>query len=49
MDAVIVEAGFKGSFAEFWIICGRNRSFILNDAESLLRAYRDIAKRADRS
>src|SRR5262249_41094417 len=47
MDAVIARAGFKGSFAEFSQFLRTDPRFYYNDAESLLRGYRDIAKRVD--
>jgi uncharacterized protein (DUF885 family) len=47
MDAVIAETGFKGSFEEFSKFLRTDPRFLYTDAESLLRGYRDIAKRAD--
>jgi uncharacterized protein (DUF885 family) len=47
MDGVIAETGFKGSFAEFSKFLRTDPRFFYPDAESLLRGYRDIAKRAD--
>src|ERR1700719_4457828 len=47
MDAVIAESGFKGSFQEFLVYLRTDPKFYFTDAESLLTAYRDIAKRAD--
>ncbi len=47
MDAAIAEAGFKGTFAEFSKFLRTDPRFFYTDAESLLRGYRDIAKRAD--
>jgi uncharacterized protein (DUF885 family) len=47
MDAVIARTGFKGSFADFSKFLRSDPKFFYTDAESLVRAYRDIAKRAD--
>jgi uncharacterized protein (DUF885 family) len=47
MDAVITGTGFKGSFEEFSKFLRTDPRFFYTDAESLLRGYRDIAKRAD--
>jgi uncharacterized protein (DUF885 family) len=47
MDAVIAQTGFKGSFGEFSKFLRTDPRFFYTDAESLLRGYRDIAKRAD--
>jgi uncharacterized protein (DUF885 family) len=47
MDEVIKESGFKGSFEEFNHFLQTDPQFFFNDAQSLLMAYRDIAKRAD--
>jgi uncharacterized protein (DUF885 family) len=47
MDEVIVKTGFKGSFDEFLVFLRTDPKFYYEDAESLLRGYRDIAKRAD--
>jgi uncharacterized protein (DUF885 family) len=47
MDAVIVESGFKGSYAEFVNYLRTDPRFYFTDAESLLTAYRDITKRVD--
>ena len=47
MDAVIASTGFKGSFADFSKFLRTNAQFYYTDAESLLRGYRDIAKRID--
>ncbi|MDB6108879.1 MAG: hypothetical protein JWR69_629 [Pedosphaera sp.] len=47
MDRVIVETGFKGSFAEFCTYLRTDPKFYFTDADSLLQAYRDIAKRVD--
>jgi uncharacterized protein (DUF885 family) len=47
MEEVIAQTGFKGSFAEFTQFLRTDPQFYYTDAESLLRGYRDIAKRAD--
>jgi uncharacterized protein (DUF885 family) len=47
MDKIIQQSGFKGSFAEFCKFLRTDSKFYYKDADSLLRAYRDIAKRAD--
>ena len=47
MDAVISASGFTGSYADFAKFLRTNSRFYFADAESLLTAYRDIAKRAD--
>ena len=47
MDKVMVAAGFKGSYDEFKQFLRTDRRFYFTDAEALLIAYRDIAKRAD--
>ena len=47
MDSVIAATGFTGSFAEFAQFLRTDPRFFFDDAEGLLRAYRDIAKRAD--
>ena len=47
MDAVIVETGFMGSCAEFSQYLRTDPKFFFDDKESLLRAYRDLAKRID--
>ena len=47
MDRVIAGSGFKGSFQEFVAFLRTDPRFYFTDADSLLRAYRDIAKRAD--
>ena len=47
MDATISQTGFKGSFADFSKLLRTDPRFFYTDAESLLRGYRDIAKRAD--
>jgi uncharacterized protein (DUF885 family) len=47
MEEVITQTGFKGGFAEFAQFLRTDPQFYYTDAESLLRGYRDIAKRAD--
>jgi len=47
MEAVIRETGFKGSFGEFSKFLRSDPQFYYRDAESILRGYRDIAKRVD--
>jgi len=47
MDGVIRQSGFKGNFAAFSKFLRKDSQFYYKDAESLLRGYRDIAKRAD--
>jgi uncharacterized protein (DUF885 family) len=47
MGAVISASGFTGSYADFAKFLRTNPKFYFADAESLLTAYRDIAKRAD--
>jgi uncharacterized protein (DUF885 family) len=47
MDEVIVESGFKGSYDEFVKYLRTDPKFYFDDADSLVTAYRDIAKRAD--
>lgn len=47
MDEVIAATGFRGSFAEFNHFLRTDSRFYFTDAERLLTAYRDIAKRAD--
>jgi uncharacterized protein (DUF885 family) len=47
MDKVIEQSGFKGTFVEFSKFLRTDARFYYTDAESLLRGYRDIAKRAD--
>jgi len=47
MDKVMAAAGFKGSYEDFKKLLRTDTRFYFRDAESLLTAYRDIAKRAD--
>ena len=47
MDSLMKEAGFKGTLAQFGEFLRTDPRFFYNDAQSLVRGYRDIAKRAD--
>jgi len=47
MDQVIKGTGFKGTFEEFCHFLRTDPKFYYSDADSLLRGYRDICKRAD--
>ena len=47
MDKVIASSGFKGTFAEFTQFLRTDKRFFFTDAQELVRAYRDIAKRID--
>ncbi|HEY9871023.1 MAG TPA: DUF885 domain-containing protein [Candidatus Obscuribacterales bacterium] len=47
MDAVIAQTGFKGNFQQFCHYLRSDPQFFFNDAQTLLMAYRDIAKRID--
>lgn len=47
MERVKAEAGFKGTLQEFFTHLRTDPKFYFTDKEDLLRAYRDIAKRAD--
>ena len=47
MDKVIASTGFKGTFAEFIKFLNADARFFFKTPEERLRAYRDIAKRAD--
>jgi uncharacterized protein (DUF885 family) len=47
MAKVMTTAGFKGSYEEFKEFLRTDSRFYFRDAESMLTAYRDIAKRAD--
>jgi uncharacterized protein (DUF885 family) len=47
MDSVIGSVGFKGTFAEFARFLRTDPQFFFSDSASLIRAYRDIAKRID--
>lgn len=47
MERIKAETGFKGSMKEFFIHLRTDPKFYFTAKEDLLRAYRDIAKRAD--
>jgi uncharacterized protein (DUF885 family) len=47
MDEVIAASGFKGSYEEFVRFLRTDQRFYFTDADALVSAYRDIAKRAD--
>ena len=47
MDSVITQSGFTGSFADFVQFLRTDPRFYFTDTASLLREYRDIAKRID--
>ena len=47
MERVKNDTGFKGTLAEFFTYLRTDPKFFFTDKEELLRAYRDIAKRAD--
>jgi uncharacterized protein (DUF885 family) len=47
MDRVMAQANFKGSYEDFKKFLRTDSRFYFKDEESLLTAYRDIAKRAD--
>ena len=47
MDEVIRSTGFKGNYDDFKHFLRTDAQFYFKHAESLLTAYRDIAKRAD--
>ena len=47
MERVKQESGFKGTMEEFFHYLQTDPKFFFTDKEDLLRAYRDIAKRAD--
>ena len=47
MDKVIAAAGFTGSYQEFVHFLRTDPRFYFTDADALVSAYRDIAKRAD--
>ncbi len=47
MEKVKDQTGFKGTLAEFFVFLRTEPRFFFTDKEDLLRAYRDIAKRAD--
>jgi uncharacterized protein (DUF885 family) len=47
MDKVMAQASFKGSYEEFKKFLRTDTRFYFKDADSMLVAYREIAKRAD--
>lgn len=47
MDSVIASTGFQGSFADFARFLRTDPRFFYADSASLVRGYRDIAKRID--
>jgi uncharacterized protein (DUF885 family) len=47
MDSLMKLTGFRGSLAEFGEFLRTDARFFYSDAASLVRGYRDIAKRAD--
>jgi uncharacterized protein (DUF885 family) len=47
MDSVIRSTGFTGNFAAFVTMLRTDPRFFYTDSASLVRAYRDIAKRVD--
>ncbi len=47
MDSVIASTGFKGSFSDFTQFLRTDPQFYYQDSASVVRAYRDIAKRID--
>jgi uncharacterized protein (DUF885 family) len=47
MDSVIAQTAFKGTFGEFLQFLRTDPQFYFTDTASLLREYRDIAKRID--
>ena len=47
MDSIIGSLGFTGSFADFTTLLRTDQRFFYPDSASLIRAYRDIAKRID--
>jgi uncharacterized protein (DUF885 family) len=47
MDSLMRATGFQGSLAQFGAFLRTDPRFFYQDAASLVRAYRDIAKRAD--
>lgn len=47
MDSVIAASGFQGSFAQFVQFLRTDSRFYFTNADDLLRASRDIAKRVD--
>jgi len=47
MDRIIGASGFKGSFEAFTAFLRTDPKFFFTSADDLVRAYRDVAKRAD--
>ena len=47
MERVVAESGFEGTLEEFEDFLRNDPQFYYDDAEELLRGYRDICKRAD--
>ena len=47
MDAVMAEVGFKGGFEAFKTHLRTSPAFFVKDADTLVRAYRNVAKLAD--
>ncbi|HYK82774.1 MAG TPA: DUF885 domain-containing protein [Gemmatimonadales bacterium] len=47
MDSVIASTGFRGSFAEFAQFLRTDPQFFYTDSASLVRGFREIAKRID--
>ena len=47
MEKVKAQTGFKKTLAEFFVYLRTDPKFFFTDKDELLRAYRDIAKRAD--
>lgn len=47
MDSVMRSTGFTGTFAEFTRMLRTDRRFFLPDSATLVRGYRDVAKRID--
>ncbi|PYQ01266.1 MAG: hypothetical protein DMF82_19725 [Acidobacteria bacterium] len=47
MDTVMKQSGFTGAFADFMAFLRSDPRFFFENAEDLLRGYRDICKRAD--
>ena len=47
MEKVKAQTGFKGTLPDFFVYLRTDPKFFFTDKDELLRAYRDIAKRAD--
>ncbi len=47
MERIKAQVGFKGTLQEFFVFLRTDPQFYFTNKEDLLRAYRDIAKRAD--